>query len=102
MIVTCVYVHVKSDAIKDFIEASVENHKESVNEPGNLRFDFLQQSDDPCRFMIYEAYESEGAAAAHKNTGHYVKWRDAVAGYMDDPRFGKKYNIIEPSDRTKW
>jgi autoinducer 2-degrading protein len=102
MIVTCVYVHVKSDAIKDFIEASVENHKESVNEPGNLRFDFLQQSDDPCRFMIYEAYESEEAAAAHKNTRHYIKWRDTVAGYMDDPRFGKKYNIIEPRNKAKW
>ena len=102
MIVTCVYVHVKPEAINDFIAASVENHKESVKEPGNLRFDFLQQSDDPCRFLLYEAYESEEAAAAHKNTRQYFKWRDTVAGYMDDPRFGKKYNIIEPSDKTKW
>ncbi len=102
MIVTCVYVHVKSDAIEGFIDASVENHKESVKEPGNLRFDFLQQADDPCRFLIYEAYESEEASVTHKKTGHYVKWRDTVAVYMDDPRFGKKYNIIEPSDRAKW
>ena len=63
MIVTCVHVHVKPEALKDFIEASVLNHKESVREPGNLRFDFVQQADDPCRFMLYEAFESEEAVA---------------------------------------
>ena len=52
--------------------------------------------------MIYEAYESEEAAKAHKNTDHYFKWRDAVADFMAEPRLGVKYNIIEPNDRTKW
>ncbi len=63
MIVTCVYVHVKPEAVNDFIEASVMNHKGSVKEPGNLRFDFVQQADDPCRFMLYEAFESEEACS---------------------------------------
>ena len=63
MIVTCVYVHVKPDAVESFINATIENHLSTVREPGNLRFDFIQQSDDPCRFMIYEAYESEEAAS---------------------------------------
>jgi (4S)-4-hydroxy-5-phosphonooxypentane-2,3-dione isomerase len=102
MIVTCVYVHVKPDAINSFINATIANHRESVKEPGNLRFDFIQQSDEPCRFMIYEAYESDEAAKAHKNADHYFKWRDAVAASMAEPRQGVKYNIIEPNDRTKW
>ena len=59
MIVTCVYVHVKPEAVEDFIKASLSNHLESVKEPGNLRFDIIRQADDPCRFMFYEAYESE-------------------------------------------
>jgi autoinducer 2-degrading protein len=97
MIVTCVYVSVKPEAISDFIKASVENHRSSVKEPGNLRFDFVQQADDPARFMIYEAYESDKAAAEHKNTAHYLKWREAVAGMMTEPRKGVKYNILQPS-----
>ena len=102
MIVTCVYFHIKHDAISDFIEATVLNHNQSVKEPGNLRFDLLQQDDDPRRFMLYEAYESEESAAAHKNTSHYAQWRDTVKDYMAESRFGVKYNIIEPNDRTKW
>jgi autoinducer 2-degrading protein len=70
MIVTCVYVHVKPDVIEAFMDATLANHLESVKEPGNLRFDFIRQADDPCRFMLYEAYESEEAAAAHKMTTH--------------------------------
>jgi autoinducer 2-degrading protein len=102
MIVTCVYVTVKSGDIQKFIEASDANHFESVKEPGNLRFDFIQQADDPCRFMIYEAYESDEAAVAHKATPHYLKWRDSVAGMMAEPRKGVKYNILQPSERSKW
>jgi autoinducer 2-degrading protein len=102
MIVTCVHVHVRPDAADDFINATITNHKESVKEPGNLRFDFVRQADDPCRFMIYEAYESEEAAAAHKSTLHYLKWRDDVKDMMAEPRQGIKYTILEPSDKAKW
>jgi autoinducer 2-degrading protein len=102
MIVTCVYVSVKPEKIREFIDASTENHLGSVSETGNLRFDFLQQADDPARFMIYEAYESDAAAAMHKNSPHYLKWRDTVANMMAEPRKGVKYNIVQPSDRSKW
>lgn len=102
MVVTCVHVHVRPEAVDAFIEASVENHKQSVKEPGNLRFDFVCQADDPSRFMMYEAYESEAAVAAHKETPHYLKWRDTVKDMMAEPRYGIKYNIIEPKDRSEW
>ncbi len=101
MIVTCVYVNVKPEVADEFINATVANHNESVKEPGNLRFDFIRQADDPGRFMLYEAYESEEAAADHKNTSHYQKWRDTVKDFMAEPRYGIKYNIISP-DREKW
>ena len=98
MIVTCVYVHVKPESVDDFIKASEANHLESVKESGNIRFDFIQQADDPARFMLYEAYESEEAAAAHKSTPHYQKWRDTVAGMMAEPRKGVKYKILQPAE----
>lgn len=102
MIVTCVYIHVKPDAIDRFVEATISNHVESVKEPGNLRFDVIQQADNPCRFMLYEAYESEQSAAAHKNTVHYLKWRDEVADLMAEARKGIKHYIIQPTDKSRW
>jgi (4S)-4-hydroxy-5-phosphonooxypentane-2,3-dione isomerase len=102
MIVTCVHVLVNPDAVDRFIEATRANHLESVKEPGNLRFDLIQQFDNPCRFMIYEAYESEEASSAHKNTIHYVEWRDTVKDIMAEPRNGIKYKIIVPEDRSRW
>ena len=102
MIVTCVHIQVKKDLIDRFINATIDNHRESVREPGNLRFDFIQMADDPCHFMLYEAYESEQAAAEHKLTPHYAAWRDTVADFMAEPRKGIKYKIIEPDDRSQW
>lgn len=102
MIVTTVIVYVKPENINDFIEATRKNHEASVKEPGNLRFDILQCIDDPTKFLIYEAYESEETSAAHKKTAHYREWRDTVAGWMAKPREGIKYKVIFPKDRNKW
>ena len=86
MHVTCVHVHVKADQIEAFRQASILNHQASIQEPGNQRFDILQSKDDPSLFLLYEAYESEAAAAAHKSTPHYLKWRETVADWMAEPR----------------
>jgi autoinducer 2-degrading protein len=102
MIVTCVYINVKPENVEEFIRAMTENHKGSVQEPGNLRFDVLQKADDPCVFMIYEAYESQEAADLHKTMPHYIKWRDTVKDYMAETRYGVRYNILEPSDMSQW
>jgi len=102
MIVTCVHVYVKEGRAEDFIRATVENHRGSIQEPGNLRFDVLRCKDDPNRFLLYEAYESEEAAAAHKKTRHYLKWRDQVADWMAKPREGIGYEVIAPKERGEW
>jgi len=92
MIVTIVHIKVLPDYIDLFIQVSTENHLESVKELGNLRFDLLRNDDNPSRFVLYEAYESESAAAAHKETAHYLKWRETVAPWMAIPREGIRYS----------
>ena len=59
MIVTFVHVWVKPDHIDDFINASTENHQNSIQEPGNLRFDLLQDASDASKFVIYEWHANE-------------------------------------------
>lgn len=96
MHVTLVQVHVKPEHVEDFILATRENHEHSVKEPGNLRFDILQSSDDSSRFVLYEAYAGEVDAANQKQAAHYLKWRDAVAGWMASPRQGVSYRGLFP------
>ncbi|WP_242965341.1 antibiotic biosynthesis monooxygenase [Petroclostridium xylanilyticum] len=102
MIVTVVEVYVQEAHIEDFKKATIENHQASIQEPGNLRFDILQSIDDPTRFTLYEAYESEEAAAEHKKTAHYLKWREMVEDWMAKPRKGIPHKVIVPEERNKW
>lgn len=102
MIVTTVTIWVKTEHLRAFIKATKNNHLAAIQEPGNLRFDVSQCSDDPGRFLLYEAYESEAAARAHKETSHYLQWRDTVSDWMLKPREGIKHNILFPSDKNLW
>ena len=96
MIVTCVHVSVKAEYVADFIAATTPNHQGSVNEPGNFRFDILQDASDPTKFLLYEAYRSPEDAAAHKETAHYQAWRAQVAPWMAEPQQGVKYQMLLP------
>jgi autoinducer 2-degrading protein len=96
MFVTLVHIEVIPAHVEEFIQASTENHLESVKEPGNLRFDLLRNADNPNRFVLYEAYVNESSAAAHKDTAHYLKWRETVAPWMAKPREGIRYTGFQP------
>lgn len=91
MFVTLVHCHVKPEHVEAFLDATRANHEASVREPGNRRFDVLQSADDPTRFVLYEWYLDEAAAAAHKETSHYRAWRDTVADWFVEPRQGVRY-----------
>ena len=97
MYVTVVYVQVKQDHIDEFIEATRLNHLASTQESGNCRFDILQQQENPSQFILYEAYKNQQEAAKHKETQHYMSWRETVADWMAEPRQGIVYNGLFPA-----
>lgn len=99
MIVTLVHVFVKPQFIDAFIEATRVNHENSIKEAGNLRFDILQDDQNPGKFILYEAYTTAEAVAAHKETQHYFTWRDTVAPWMDKPREGVKHKLLFPASK---
>lgn len=98
MLVVLVYVHVKSESVDAFRAAALDNAGNSVKEPGIARFDVIQQADDPTRFVLVEVYRTQAANAAHKETAHYARWRDAVADMMAEPRTSVKYENAFPDD----
>jgi autoinducer 2-degrading protein len=98
MLVVHVQVQVKPECVAEFLAATLDNARQSVEEPGIARFDVIQQTDDPTRFVLVEVYRSAEATAAHKATSHYTAWRDAVAPLMAVPRSSVKFVNCFPED----
>jgi len=100
MQVVHVYVQVKPESIEAFRQATVENARNSVREPGIARFDVIQDVSNPAHFVLIEIYRDSEAAAQHKTTAHYQKWRDAVAEMMAEPRTSAHFRSVFPDDEN--
>lgn len=98
MHIAVIHVQVKPDCIEPFVAATNVNAANSRQEPGIVRFDVLQQQDDPTRFVLVEVYRTTDAVAAHKATTHYATWRETVAPFMAEPRAGVAYTNVSPVD----
>ena len=100
MLIVHVFVHVKADRVDAFAAATLENARNSIREPGVIRFDVVQQEDDPTRFLLIEIYRTPQDPARHKETAHYATWRDTVEPMMAEPRRSVKYRALvpEPAD----
>ena len=98
MLIVHVFVHVKPEFIEPFKHATIENAANSVQEPGIARFDVVQQTDDPTRFVLVEVYRDASAPAKHKQTAHYCAWAEKVTGMLAEPRARATYANIFPAD----
>jgi len=101
MIILLVSIHVRREHLEAFKQATIENATNSRREPGVARFDFIQQTDDPTRFVLYEVYRDAAAQAAHKETPHYNAWAAKTAGMFETPRTRQTYVSVDPPD-TAW
>ena len=78
-------IQIKEGYKDRFIEEIIGDASGSVNdEPGCLRFDVIQDAEDPNRVWLYEVYIDEDAFHAHTQTPHFIKWRDATANWRED------------------
>ena len=101
MLIVQVFAHVHPDAVDAFLSATLDNARHSVLEPGVVRFDVIQQENDPTRFVLVEIYRDDSAPAAHKATPHYARWREAVEPMMVEPRSSTKYRAHFP-ELARW
>ena len=98
MHIVLVHVHVKPEFIEAFKAATIHNASNSILESGVVRFDFLQQAEDPTRFTLVEVYRGPVDHARHRETRHYQAWRDSVGDMMAEPRAGIPYVNVFPAD----
>ena len=94
MYVVAVTIHVKPEQVEAFLQATLDNARHTRREPGNVRFDVLQSEDDPNRFLLYEAYNTQSDFTSHQQTEHYLRWKTTVADWMAQPRQGIKHHSL--------
>lgn len=94
MYVVCVTVWVKPEHVAEFIEATLDNARNTRQEPANVRFDVLQSEEDPGRFFLYECYQRKEDFTTHQQTEHYLRWKGAVANWMREPRQGVRHRSL--------
>ena len=99
MVVLYVTVQVKPECVAEYLELIRHDAEHSEkDEPGCMRFDVIQDLEDPNRFYYYEVYRDEGALEAHRQTPHFKQYAEkspALLAALPERRFGK--NLI-PSD----
>ena len=91
MYIVAVNIQVKPEHVDAFLAATLDNARNTRTEPGNIRFDVIQNEDDPTRFMLYEVYTSKDGFLAHQQTPHYLRWRNVAPDMMAQPRTSAKY-----------
>lgn len=94
MYVVTVTIWVKPQNLQNFIDATLDNARNTRGEPGNLRFDVLQAEEDGNRFLLYEAYRTKDDFVKHQQTAHYLRWKETVADFMAQPRQGIKHHSL--------
>lgn len=99
MVVLHVTIQVKPEHVTEFLElARYDAEHSEKDEPGCLRFDVIQDRDEPNRFYFYEVYLDEAALEAHRQTPHFKLYLSKSQPWLAAPserRFGR--NLV-PSD----
>jgi (4S)-4-hydroxy-5-phosphonooxypentane-2,3-dione isomerase len=101
MFVLIVYVHVKPEYVEAFRESVIENGRNSRQEAGIVRFDIVQETEDPTRFALIEVYRSREGHAEHRETSHFKAWAALMTDMLVEPRTRTWYQTVDPPD-AEW
>ncbi len=92
MFIFQVHHFIKPDHVESYLAATLENARQTIQEPGVLRFDVLQDKADPTHFSLFEVYVDENARALHLETPHFLAWKEVALAAFD--RRGHGYEFI--------
>jgi len=102
MLVIHIDIRVRAADLPDFLTAMEHNATNSLLEPGVLRFDAVQDNDDPTHIALVEVYRDRAAHEAHRQSAHYLAWREAVADMMAEPRKGVQFSPLFRTAEDQW
>ena len=94
MYIVLVHSHIQPEQVERFREITLENAEASRREEGCVRFDVIQQIDDPTRFTFIEMFKSEADGAIHRESSHFKKWLEEAVPLMVEPRTRVTYRDV--------
>ena len=99
MIALVVTIKIKAAHKEAFMASMMDDARGSNNdEPGCLRFDVLQDIEDPNKIHLYEVYKDQAAVDAHRAAPHYTKWRETVQDWFDGEIVRRLASPVFPPD----
>lgn len=100
MLTVLVSIQVKPEHLKAFTEATIEDLRASLKDPGVVHFEFLQENNDTTHFMLHEVYESLEAGLHHLEIEHFKKWQETIKPMLVEPPHAVTYNHVQPRDHS--
>lgn len=102
MLALWVKVRVKPAARHRFLKAiEVDAIGSEGDEPGCLRFNVLQDEQDPNVYYFFEVYRDAAALEAHRAAPHYAVWR-AAADTLDGAPEAVRTQPVFPAAAGCW
>jgi len=95
MYIQVVYLEVKAEQRHALLAEAKLNVQASRQENGVIQFDLLQKADNPDKLMLFEAYQTEADAEAHRHTAHFRRWLEAGVPLLSGERVREVYRKIE-------
>lgn len=93
-----VHHFIEADKVEAYKAATLENARHTLQEPGVLRFDVLQDKADPTHFSLFEVYRDDEARARHLETEHFKAWRDVALEAFDRRGHGYEFEALFPEE----
>lgn len=97
MYIVLVHSHIQAEHVERFKELTIQNAEASRDEAGCVRFDVIQQIDDPTRFTFIEMFRSEKDGVTHRESSHLKKWLEEAVPLMAEPRTRVIYHHVSVS-----
>ena len=96
-----VHHYIKPDQVEAYKAATLENARKTIIEPGVIRFDVFQDTNNPSHFSLFEAYQDLAARDTHLQTEHFLKWKDVYLQTQERKGNGDEFNALFP-DPDMW
>ena len=102
MYVLVVTIDIRPGFKEQFVAAMLDDARGSVtNERDCMRFDVIQDEQNPDRIYLYEVYRDRAAFDDHNQAPHFIRWRDTAKDWFASPPIVGKGPNIFPAD-AEW
>jgi quinol monooxygenase YgiN len=98
MFTVLVSIKVKTENLKAFIEATIAETRTTLQDPGVVQVDVLQESDDAAHFTLHEVFQSREVGLQHLEMAHFKQWQSTIKPMLVEPPHATAYEHVFPKN----